>query len=171
LLLDLAGDAGQRHSDIEDQAWRIAHLRATAIGRLAEQSAAVFLDHEGEILAGRMAGDILARCPAKGGLAAIADLTETRIFRTRERNQTEIAGAEILTTLLSSFAGALAEREASSKRSPSPRAVALLRLLPGPLPAAEARYEWLLRLVDFISGMTDGYALTMFRRLKGLTRE
>ena len=171
LLLDLVGDASSRYPYIEDQAWRIAHLRATAIGRLIEQAAAAFLDHEGDILAGRMEKDILAHCPARGALAAIAELTQTRIFRTRERSQTEIAGSEILITLLASFAGAFAEREASSDRPPSPRAMALLRLVPGPLPGAEARYAWLLRLVDFVSGMTDGYALAMFRRIRGLTRE
>ncbi len=171
LLLDLVGDASPRYPDIEDEAWRIAHLRATAIGRLIEQAAAAFLDHESDILAGRMGHDLLAHCPARGALAAIAELTQARIFRTRERFQTEVAGAEILTTLLAAFADALAAREASSRLAPSPRATALLRLVPGPMPAAEARYDWLLRLVDFVSGMTDGYALTMFRRIKGLMRE
>ena len=40
--------------------------------------------------------------------------------------------------------------------------------MPQPPQAAAARYDWLLTVTDFISGMTDSYALTQFQKLRGL---
>ena len=46
-----------------------------------------------------------------------------------------------------------------------------MHLLPdGPAQGAVDRYEGLLRVTDYVSGMTDSYALATFRRLKGLIR-
>ena len=172
LLKQLVGRVPPRYSEIEEKGWRIAYLRAKAIGRLAEDAATVFRDCEAAILAGRRETDLLADLPAHRTLDEIAELTRNRIFMTRERYQTEVAGGEILTSLLAAFAGALQEREtAGGLAGVSPRARALLNLLPDAETIPLTRYEWLLAVTDFVSGMTDSYALTQFRRLKGLARD
>jgi dGTPase len=171
LLGELVGDWPPRYGEIADDAWRIAYLRAKAIGRLIEQAATVFLDREGDILAGAMDGALLAECPARATLQRIETLTRERIFETRERFQTEVAGAKILTTLLGALTGAFVEREAAGARPPAPGAAALMRLLPGPPPDIEPRYQWLLRVVDYVSGMTDSYALAQYRIVEGMARE
>ena len=170
LLRELVGRTPPRYAGIADESWRIAYLRAKAIGQLIDDAAQVFLDHESDIMAGCFAGDLLARTRAMRTLDTIDHVTRTRVFETRERFQTEIAGAEILTALLAAFANALLERERAGN-SASPRAEALLRLLPDLPPVTESRYHWLLRVTDFVSGMTDSYALTQFRRLKGFAKD
>jgi dGTPase len=171
LLGELVGDWPPRYGEIADDAWRIAYLRAKAIGRLIEQAATVFLDREAEILNGAIKGTLLAECPARTALDRIETLTRTRIFQTRERFQTEIEGAKILTTLLAALTGAFLERENAGARQPGPRARALLKLLPGPPPEIEPRYQWLLRVVDHVSGMTDSYALAQYRIVEGMAQE
>ena len=99
----------------------------------------------------------------------IAAFTRSRIFQTRERFQTEVMGGEILASLLAAFCDAhLALEKTGDMAAISPRQHALLRLMPH-LPAPSAsRYDWLLSVTDFVSGMTDSYALKQFQRLRGL---
>ncbi|MGQ3030862.1 MAG: hypothetical protein ACT60Q_21210, partial [Ferrovibrionaceae bacterium] len=117
-------------------------------------------------------GDLLSQTSHAATLQQIEQLTRERIFQTRERYEIEIGGAEIIETLLQVHCAALAEREAAGRDVRlSPRAEALVRLLPD-LPAADApRYRWLMAVTDFVSGATDSYALSRYRRIKGLVRD
>lgn len=159
-----------RYKEIADEPWKIAYLRAKVIGDLIDMAVEVFLEREADIVAGRMAGDLMAETPVAGQLETIAAFTRQRIFETRERFQTEVMGGEILTSLLDAFCGAHLAFENSGWRDDDlgPRQRALLRLMPQPPAAGASRYEWLLSVTDFISGMTDSYALTQFQRLRGL---
>ncbi len=159
-----------RYGEIEDKPWRIAYLRAKAIGGLIDQAVEVFLRHEQEILAGSFSGDLLSRTPSAPHLAEIAGFTRERIFETRDRFQTEVMGGEILVSLLEAFCAAHAafERAGGNEAELAPRDRALLRLMPRQPDPAAARYDWLLDVTDHVSGMTDSYALKQFQRLRGL---
>jgi dGTPase len=159
-----------RYREIADETWKIAYLRAKAIGDLIDLAAQVFLDSEADILAGRFAGDLLSRTERAPQFDEIAAFTRSRIFETRERFQTEVMGGEVLTSLLDAFCGAhLALEQAGGKlQALAPRHRALLKLMPLVPPPDAGRYDWLLSVTDFISGMTDSYALRQFQRLRGL---
>lgn len=169
LLQPLVGGFPPRYREIDEPSQRIAYLRAKAIGQLIEDATTVFLDNEGAILAGRFRDDLIARCAAAPTLREIERLTRERIFQTRARYEVEIGGVEILETLLSAAAEAMLQTERG--QSLSPRSEALLHLLPErPPPGPVERYQSLLRVTDYVSGMTDSYALATFRRVKGLIR-
>ncbi|WP_341703088.1 deoxyguanosinetriphosphate triphosphohydrolase [Ferrovibrio sp.] len=159
-----------RYREIADEPWKIAYLRAKVIGDLIDLAVTVFLDCEPAIMTGRYDGDLMAETPVAGALAEIAAFTRARIFETRERFQTEVMGGEILTSLLDAFCDAhlALEMAGGEFAALAPRQRALLRLMPQPPQAGAARYEWLLSVTDFISGMTDSYALKQFQRLRGL---
>lgn len=158
-----------RYKEIDDETWKIAYLRAKVIGDLIDQAVDVFCDSEVAILQGSFTGDLLGQSAIAPHLAEIAAFTRNRIFQTRERFQTEVMGGEILTSLLAAFCDAhLALEKTRDMGAISPRQHALLRLMPRlPAPAAD-RYDWLLSVTDFVSGMTDSYALKQFQRLRGL---
>lgn len=158
-----------RYKEIDDETWKIAYLRAKVIGDLIDQAVDVFCDSEAAILRGSFTGDLLGQSAIAPHLAEIAAFTRSRIFQTRERFQTEVMGGEILTSLLAAFCDAhLALEKTRDMSTISPRQHALLRLMPRlPQPGAD-RYEWLLSVTDFVSGMTDSYALKQFQRLRGL---
>ncbi len=158
-----------RYKEIDDETWKIAYLRAKVIGDLIDQAVDVFCANETAILHGGFTGDLMGQSPMAPHLAEIAAFTRSRIFQTRERFQTEVMGGEILTSLLAAFCDAhLALEKAGDIVAISPRQHALLRLMPRlPDPVAD-RYDWLLSVTDFVSGMTDSYALKQFQRLRGL---
>jgi dGTPase len=169
LLIALLGSAPARYPDIGEPPRKIGYLRAKAIGRLIDACAEIFRDNEPAVMAGTLHQDLLALVPQQGTLAAIAGLTNERIFQTRERYQTEIGGGEVIVTLLEAFTQAIEARvQAGPDARLSPRNDVLLRLLPIPVRFDDA-YVRLLQVTDFVSGMTDSYALSQFRRLKGLT--
>lgn len=169
LLQPLVGGFPPRYREIDEPSQRLAYLRAKAIGQLIEDATATFLDNEAEILAGRFRDDLISLGPAAQVLRQIERLTRERIFQTRERYEVEIGGAEILEALLAAATDAMVQTERGERLSP--RSEALLHLLPdGRAHGAVDRYEGLLRVTDYISGMTDSYALATFRRLKGLIR-
>ena len=84
--------------------------------------------------------------------------------------QIEIAGYEVLGGLLDVFASALndiaAKGDGASKRS-----VKLASQLPTECVTAareSSAYARLMRLLDFVSGMTDSYAVGLYKRVKGI---
>lgn len=165
LLLALIGRTPPRYATIAEEPRRIAYLRAKAIGRLTEAAVEIFLGLEDTLIQGEAASPLLDSTSQAATLGRIATLTAAEVFETRERYESEVAGAEILTTLLRSFAEAAAEPAAGGPVSP--RAHALLELMPEP-PAAATPYRRLLQITDFISGMTDTYARTQFHRIREL---
>lgn len=151
-----------RYRELEDQPRKIGYLRAKAIGGLIEQTVDVFLAHEKAIRAGRFSGDLLARTPSRAVLAEIEATTQKRIFISAERRHTEAEGAKILRALLSAAAECYCAGR-SAKLSPAARS--LRALLPEAPKPGESRYARLLKAVDFVSGMTDSYALALYRGL------
>jgi dGTPase len=171
LLLRLLPGRPPRYGDVGDAPQKIAYLRAKAIGRLIDDAVTAFLDHEAAIMEGSFAGDLLNHTRHAETIAAIERVETQRLFRSRERLELEIGAGEVLTALIASFTGAVEDwAEAGfSDAGLSPRARALIGLLPVP-PREASRYHRLLAVADFIAGMTDTYAVSTFRRLKGLVK-
>ncbi len=148
----------------------IEMLRAMAIGECLSQCTALFLDQEGDVLAGKFDTPLTDVIPAAPALAAIQKHSRQTIYATDRGVQIEIAGYEVLGGLLDVFMSAVndiaAHGEKASNRS---------RKLASQLPAECVRaareagpYLRLMRMLDFVSGMTDSYAVALYRRVKGI---
>ena len=92
-----------------------------------------------------------------------------RIYRARHVVEIEAAGHEVLPGLLAEFtqAGIHLMKDLKSRKYQN-----LVLLLPEENRAAilqhrENTYAMLRQVIDFISGMTDRYALSLFHTLKG----
>ena len=77
-------------------------------------------------------------------------------------------GAAILGELLDAFVGAV---EAAAGGAAAPGARAILELLPGQFLCAGGKpasglYARLLGVTDFVSGMTDSYAVAVVKKLR-----
>jgi dGTPase len=163
LLLALVGAAPPRYREIPTDSRRIAYLRAKAIGALIDQCVEQFLRHETQIMRGLFTGDLLARTAARPVLDAVETLTRARIFESRERYEREVKGAAIITTLLDSCCTGFLARE-RGETIPD-HAAATFATFPEPPTPGTNRYHWLLAVTDFVSGMTDTYAQSQYRRL------
>ena len=176
LLLTVAGGDARatRLNNIAEPKERIEYLRAKAIGRLVEEIADIFLSHETAIVNGDYDEELLGESQAVAALKQIEALSHEKVYVARSAMEIEAAGCEVLSGLLDLFFSAVSERfdAPSPERSPI-RSRVLIPLLPtqflgaGNVPDADP-YLRLLKVVDFVCGMTDSYAITLYRRLKGI---
>ncbi|MSO71789.1 MAG: dNTP triphosphohydrolase [Alphaproteobacteria bacterium] len=165
----IAGGDRPAYDELDDAMDRIGYLRAKAIGALIEEARAVFLDNEREILAGAYQGSLIDRTKSRAAIDTIRVLARDRLFHDPAKLEAELGGLEVVCGLLTAFGGAL-DRLADSGfalDALSPRDRRIMRVLPGQAQARQSRYELLLRLTDYVSGMTDRFALGLHRRLTG----
>ena len=163
LLLRLLGARPPRYADLETEGRRIAYLRAKAIGTLVDLVVEQFDRHEAAIMAGTFIGDLLGQTTAVPVLDDIEELTRARIFQTPQRYDSEVKGQAIIETLLDSCcAGFLAREQGVGVPEDAAETFAAF---PDPPPPDTPRYHWVLAVTDFVSGMTDTYAQSQYRRL------
>ncbi|HRI51558.1 MAG TPA: dNTP triphosphohydrolase [Pseudomonadota bacterium] len=148
----------------ESDSGAVEQLRARAIKQLIIEVYAAFLDCEARILAGRYPGCLLDEVPSAPQLEAIRQLTETCCYRSRGVLEIELAGYHLIGALLHEFIPA-AVKPAATRSQHEDKLLALL----GMPPSESCPYERALRVTDYIASMTDGYAVTLYRRLKGIS--
>ncbi|MBI2277914.1 MAG: dNTP triphosphohydrolase [Dechloromonas sp.] len=173
LLADLAGSTvnGSRLDRLHDPKERLEYLRAKAIGRLLESAAAVFLANEDAILKGEFDEELLAQSPVGIPLQAVLKLAKETIYNARPALEIETAGFEVLGALLGLFSEAVEARAGHGRFTTRERM--LLKLLPAQFLGHDGEpdpdpYVRLLQVADFVAGMTDSYAVDMYRKLKGV---
>jgi dGTPase len=139
---------------------------------LLESAAAVFLENEEAILDGSFDDELLDQSPVGVPLQAVLKMAKETIYTARPALEIETAGFEVLGALLALFSNAVeAAAEVPGTRM-TQRERMLLRLLPTQflghdgVPDADP-YVRLLQVADFVAGMTDSYAVDMYRKLKG----
>ena len=162
-----------RANRIADEKDRIAFLRAKAIGAGIEQAAALFLEREAEILAGNWDAPLLDHIAAGAPLDRIYKRSYGTIYATPRGVEIESAGYEVLGGLLEIFFGA-AEDVASKGSKASARSRKLLQLVPAQfLDENRAPFSTpvrrLQRAIDFVAGMTDSYAVSLYKKVRGIS--
>ncbi|WP_245881260.1 deoxyguanosinetriphosphate triphosphohydrolase [Thalassospira marina] len=173
------GDADQRWQTLREEDWykqksendRIGFLRGKAIGNLVKAAVDAFIAYEDALLAGSLEGDLLANTPLGPDAKYCKKLAVKKIYNAQHVLPIEIAGFEVIHGLLDSFVRAaidIEEYKNHDKRLP-PQADRIDKLLSGKLKEADDLYGRLMRVMDYISGMTDRYAVTLFRKLQGIT--
>ncbi|WP_297172977.1 dGTP triphosphohydrolase [uncultured Porphyromonas sp.] len=149
---------------IGDRNERIAYLRAKAINILVEACAEVFIEHEEEILRGAFTGTLVSQMP-KRLYAAYRDNSEvaqSEIYTARAVIDVELAGHRIFSELIDKLMHSLLHPDDAYSRT-------LLSLVSSQYNLHEASiYGKLQCTLDYISGMTDPYALDLYRRITGM---
>ncbi|MAZ03628.1 MAG: deoxyguanosinetriphosphate triphosphohydrolase [Sneathiella sp.] len=170
LMMRILGSPPKRYAEVEDPTERISYLRAKCIGRLIGEVSDIFKDCESEILAGNFKGDLLHHSRRAKIFDEIYALCQREIYRHPERIQAELSGAEILNTLLDAFYEANLDWEnyQADGTPMNPRSSVLMTLFPDGDKQKRSRYDWLLGITDFVSGMTDSFAVRQFREIRGI---
>jgi len=150
---------------------KVGSLRALAITELISQCVDVFMDKEVDLLEGKFDGALTDHIPSSQVLKRIQSISLTKIYKSRPVIEREIAGFEVLNGLLTTFVPAVLQSQSKEKQSWHNQS--LLKLLPieiqDELGNQKEIYHLLLVLLDFISGMTDSYALSLYRNIKGIS--
>lgn len=155
---------------------KVAVLRAMAIGKLVTQCTQVFLDNERDILEGEFDQALADFTPSKKTLDAISAISVEKIYRARHVVEIEASGHEILPGLLHELlrAGQFLQEQASKNGAKIPRKYANLAMLFPPettvsIKSGTGVYHLIRNTLDFVSGMTDKHALSLYRKIKGIS--
>lgn len=154
----------ERVSDINEQ---IAYLRSTLIGLLVDECATVFLNNEDIILEGQFDGaliDHISDLPKEANQVA-NDISYRKIYKAKDVVDIELAGHRIIGFLLDTFITAATDDNPKGKYSE----LVLSRVSEQFETDAPTLYGRILAILDFISGMTDVYALDLYRKLTGMS--
>ena len=172
LLLGFFNEEEQRKikQRIEDEGLtddneKVVYMRACVIGKLENECVRVFVDSENQILSGQFVGsliDHISELPCKA-YKHCTDLSRRMIYRSKPVLDVELSGYKIMETLMRLMVGAIMhpDRFYSQQlicRVSSQYAVGS--------PDLETR---VMAIIDYISGMTDVYALDEYQKICGLS--
>lgn len=152
---------------IKDPNQGIQYLRAVWIGKMIQLCSRAFMHHEDELLNGNLQKSLLETLPKKlaNAMERIDDFSISRIYHHRFVVEIEITGFKVIGDLLDIFIKALLQPELI-------RSQKVLQLIPTQFPIKLQKgslYEDTLSITDFISGMTDLYAIDLYRNISGIT--
>ena len=151
--------------NIYDENEKIAYLRSSVIGTLVESVSDVFLQHEQEILNGSFNKSLISALPKEkyDVYNNVSQLSLKYIYQSQMVVDIELAGYKIIYELLK----VLIEAIMSPKKAYSQQ---ILRRIPAQYDIySDSNYIKILSVLDYISGMTDVYALDLYRKINGMS--
>lgn len=148
---------------VSDTNEQIAYLRSSVIGLLIGECVQAFVDNEEKILKGEFEGSLInhiSEVPANA-YKHCADISLKRIYRSRDVLDIELAGFRIISTLLELMIDAVRSPEKAYSQLLINRVSGQYNI------KAPALYERIQAVLDYISGMTDVFALDLYRKING----
>ncbi|WP_301343771.1 dGTP triphosphohydrolase [uncultured Duncaniella sp.] len=152
-------------SNVDDPNERIAYLRSCIIGILVEKCADAFAAHEQEILDGSFSGSLLDHITPleKECYRKCEELSWNKIYCASDVVEIELAGTRIISFLIDELVNAVSDPTLNYSRL-------LLAKVPEQYEInSPTLYGKIQAILDHISGMTDVYALDLYRRLNGMS--
>ena len=150
---------------VSDKNEQISYLRAGVIGKLIYESIRIFAQNQNEILQGEFAGSLIGALQNNqaDAMNAVKEISYSKVYAHRSVVEIEIAGYKIIGTILEEFVGAIMNPKDLYSRK-------ILSLLPDQYKTeSDLEYLKIQSVVDFVSGMTDVFALDLYRKIKGIS--
>lgn len=151
-------------NNVEDENEQIAYLRSSVIGVLVDECAKVFVQNEEEILSGTFQGSLIDYVSERVNKAykKCQEVSLKKIYRSNIVMDIEIAGYNIIYTLIDKVINAVFNPEKAYSRQ-------LIDRIPEQYETQdEDPYKRIIAVLDYISGMTDIYALDLYRKITGI---
>jgi dGTPase len=149
-------------TDVNEQ---IAYLRSSVIGQLIDECSVVFVENEEAILNGTFTSSLIKNLPKHSAEAyeTCSKIAFAKIYRSQEVLDVELAGYKIILTLLEHLITAVLSPEKAYSQQ-------LLMRIPEQYETNSLTvYGKILAVLDYISGMTDIYALDLYRKITGMS--
>lgn len=168
LLLAYFSDERRQHIQktfhiVDDTNEQIAYLRSSVIGLLIRECTQVFLDNEKQILAGNFEGALIKHISKQPADAYkyCTEISMKKIYRSRDVLDIELAGFQVISTLLDLMINAVISPEKAYSQLLINRVSGQYNI------KAPVLFERIQAVLDFISGMTDVFALDLYRKING----
>ncbi|MBZ9559211.1 MULTISPECIES: deoxyguanosinetriphosphate triphosphohydrolase [unclassified Modicisalibacter] len=172
VLTQIAGGEPPEYARMEQagvsQRRRIAALRGAAMERAVTDVGEVFVQQETALLNGGLTEDLLELChpDLDWGVKAAKQLARERIFQNERKAKLEIGAYTTLGILLEAFIGAAHELHHHGRSTFKHQRVLALIGENTPKPNWSL-YDSYRRMLDFIGGMTDHYAVDLAQEMGG----
>lgn len=175
-FLDLIPDKDRQYSrmqGIREHKDRVEFLRAKVINEIIAQSLQCFMDNEADILAGDFDVPLLDELPCRAQAEHLIEMARETIYCAPEVVSIQAAGFQVVSDLLERFIQVLDDVAEHGDKA-SPRSRMLIRLIPEQFVGIDRvptqdPYLRLLLLTDFVSGMTDSYAVSLYKKVTGIS--
>ena len=151
--------------ELTDKNEKVVYMRASVIGKLENECVAAFLAHEEEILAGTFEGSLIDHISErqKKAYQECEKISYSKIYQSKPVLDIELSGYQIMATLMKVFV----EAAVNPSRFYSKQ---LLRRVSSQYDIEnENLEERIMAVLDYISGMTDIYALDIYQKINGIS--
>ncbi len=150
---------------ITDNNEKVVYLRACTIGLLEHECAKAFVEHEQEILAGDFQGCLIdyIKPSVRDAYRHCTEVSFHRIYNSKPVLDVELSGYKIMETLM----GTLIEAAVSPEKFHSEQ---LRKRFSNQYDINSDDFETrVMAVIDFISGMTDVFALDIYQKIQGIS--
>mgnify|MGYP000957214038 FL=1 len=148
---------------VSDNNEQIAYLRSSVIGLLIKECTKVFLEHESEILSGTFENPLIKKISERPTQAyrRCSEISFAKIYRSRDVLDIELAGFRVISTLLELMINAVTSPDKAYSQLLINRVSGQYNI------KSPVLYERVQAVLDYISGMTDVFALDLYRKING----
>ncbi len=151
--------------ELTDENEKVVYMRASVIGKLENECVAAFLAHEEEILAGTFEGSLIDHISErqKKAYKECEKISYSKIYQSKPVLDIELSGYKIMATLMEVFVEAAVNPSRFNSKQ-------LLRRVSSQYDIEnENLEERIMAIIDYISGMTDIYALDIYQKINGIS--
>ena len=151
--------------EMTDENEKVVYMRASVIGKLENECVAAFLAHEEEILAGTFEGSLIDHISErqKKAYKECEKISYSKIYQSKPVLDIELSGYQIMATLMEVFIEAAVNPSRFYAKQ-------LLRRVSSQYDIEnENLEERIMAVIDYISGMTDIYALDIYQKINGIS--
>lgn len=154
----------QKYAQLTSQEDRVSYLRALAIGSLINEVTRVFIENEQRILQGDFPFALTEKCAFVAQMKDVIAVSVNNVYQSKEVIEKEVVGYQVIHTLLEHFCTAFNNHYYGDETHYDSL---ILKLLPEKYKVeSESVYERLMNICHFVSMLTDGKALELYRAIK-----
>lgn len=172
LFLDFFDEMGQNHimqrihdEEITDDNEKVIYMRACVINALERACVDAFMRHEDEIMRGKFSGSLIDSIDDRLVKAYhnCTELSKKRIYKSKPVLDVELSGFKIMDSLMEVMTEAAVNPQRFYSRQLISRVSSQYDIS---APDLETR---IMAVIDYISGMTDVYALDIYQKINGIS--
>jgi dGTPase len=161
----------QRHIEermmqlVDDINEQIVYLRSCVINCLEQQCVRVFIQNEHSILSGTFQGSLIKHIDdlPRSAYEQCKKIAIRKIYHCKDVVDIELAGYKVITTLTDLMVQAVTHSDRAFSQLLINRVSTQYDIL------APTLYERIMAVLDYISGMTDVFALDLYRKINGMS--
>ena len=154
-----------RMASLEDTNEQVVYLRSCVINCLEQECVHVFVEHEADILAGTFQGALIRRISdvPRRAYETCSRTAVDKIYHCKDVVDIEIAGYRVITALTDMMVKAVTSTDKTFSQLLINQVSSQYDI------KAPTLYGRLMAVLDYISGMTDVFALDLYRKINGMS--